>query len=123
VLNGNDFFEIQIEPNGLLLDGMTVRGELVLIDNNGHRWTYELDYTAEANDASKLDAWRTPGRILSIICLVGAVWVGMGLIDSKRSKSTVQTQPEEQQKTQPDLTIGNPSEELDPWGRPVDGNE
>ena len=87
VLNGNDFIEIQIAPNGLLLDGMKVRGELVLIDNNGHRWTYDLDYTAETNDPSTLDTWRTPGRILSIVCLVGAVWVGLGIIESKREKS------------------------------------
>ena len=123
VLNGNDFIEIQIAPNGLLLDGMKVRGELVLIDNNGHRWTYDLDYTAETNDASTLDAWRTPGRILSIVCLVGAVWVGLGIIDSKREKSPDQTQPVEQQNTQPAPIPNRPVEELDPWGRPVDGNE
>ena len=123
VLNGNDFLEIQIAPNGLLLDGMKVRGELVLIDNNGHRWTYDLDYTAETNDPSTLDAWRTPGRILSIVCLVGAVWVGLGIIESKREKSPDKTQSEEQQNTQPAPIPNRPVEELDPWGRPVDGNE
>jgi hypothetical protein len=123
VLNGNDLFEIQIEPNGLLLDGMTVRGELVLIDNNGHRWTYELDYTAEVDDASVLDEWRTPGRILGIICLVGAVWIGMGIIDSNRTKSAPQTQSETQSDSQPIPFQVHPTEELDPWGRPVDGNE
>ncbi len=123
VLNGNDFIEIQIAPNGLLLDGMKVRGELVLIDNNGHRWTYDLDYTAETNDASTLDAWRTPGRILSIVCLVGAVWVGLGIIESKREKSPDKTQSVEQQNTQPAPIPNGPVEELDPWGRPVDGNE
>jgi hypothetical protein len=123
VLNGNDLFEIQIEPNGLLLDGMTVRGELVLIDNNGHRWIYELDYTAEVDDASVLDEWRTPGRILGIICLVGAVWIGMGIIDSNRTKSAPQTQSETQSESQPIPYQVHPTEELDPWGRPVDGNE
>ena len=123
VLNGNDFIEIQIVPNGLLLDGMKVRGELVLIDNNGHRWTYDLDYTAETNDGSTLDAWRTPGRILSIICLVGAVWVGMGIVDTKRTKSPDQTQLEEQPNAHPAPIPNRPVEELDPWGRPVDGNE
>ena len=123
VLNGNDFIEVQIVPNGLLLDGMKVRGELVLIDNNGHRWTYDLDYTAETNDGSTLDAWRTPGRILSIICLVGAVWVGMGIVDSKRTKSPDQTQLEEQPNAHPAPIPNRPVEELDPWGRPVDGNE
>lgn len=123
VLDGNDLFEIKIEPNGLLLDGMTVRGELVLIDNNGHRWIYELDYTAEVDDASVLDEWRTPGRILGIICLVGAVWIGMGIIDSNRTKSAPQTQSETQSESQPIPYQVHPTEELDPWGRPVDGNE
>ena len=123
VLNGNDLFEIQIEPNGLLLDGMKVRGELVLIDNNGHRWSYDLDYTAEVDDASMLDEWRTPGRILGIICLVGAVWIGMGIIDSKRTISAPQTQAETQSDHQAIPFQVHPEEELDAWGRPVDGNE
>lgn len=123
VLNGNDLFEIQIEPNGLLLDGMKVRGELVLIDNNGHRWSYDLDYTAEVDDASMLDEWRTPGRILGIICLVGAVWIGMGIIDSKRTISAPQTQAETQSDHQAIPFQVHPEQELDAWGRPVDGNE
>ena len=119
VLDGDDDLEIAIEPNGLLVDGMKVKGDLILIDTNGHRWTYTLDFTAEINENSAFDAWRTPGRILSIICLVGAVWVGMGMMEWKKKdvKSTPNHDTVVEQ--QPEVN----AVELDPWGRPVDGNE
>lgn len=119
ILDGDDELEIAINPNGLLLDGMKVKGDLILIDTNGHRWTYTLDFTAELDETSTFDAWRTPGRILSIICLVGAVWVAMGMMEWKKKESnSVQnhgTVVEQQPEVQP--------VEFDPWGRPVDGNE
>ena len=45
-LSGNDSIEIQIEPNGLLQDRMSVNGEIVLISQSGHRWTIHLEYSA-----------------------------------------------------------------------------
>lgn len=119
VLDGDDNLEIAIEPNGLLVDGMKVKGDLILIDTNGHRWTFTLDYTAELDENSALDAWRTPGRILSIICLVGAVWVGMGMLEWKKQSPKDTQNHDSEVEQQPK----QPVEELDPWGRPVDGNE
>ena len=119
VLDGDDDLEIAIEPNGLLVDGMKVKGDLILIDTNGHRWTYTLDFTAELNENSAFDAWRTPGRILSIICLVGAVWVAMGMMEWKKKEVKGAPNHDTVVEQQPEVN----AVELDPWGRPVDGNE
>ncbi len=119
ILDGDDELEIAINPNGLLLDGMKVKGDLILIDTNGHRWTYTLDFTAELDETSTFDAWRTPGRILSIICLVGAVWVGMGMVEWKNKESNSEPNHDTVIDQQPEVQ----PVEFDPWGRPVDGNE
>ena len=119
ILDGDDELEIAINPNGLLLDGMKVKGDLILIDTNGHRWTYTLDFTAELDETSTFDAWRTPGRILSIICLVGAVWVGMGMVEWKNKETNSEPNHDTVIDQQPEVQ----PVEFDPWGRPVDGNE
>ena len=118
ILNGDDDIRITIEPNGLLEEGMKVRGELILIDGNGHRWAYDLDYTAQAGDASTFDEWRTPGRLLSAVCLLGAVWILLGFIERKPKPTTSAQTTEDQIQPTPfseETTIEN-----DPWGRPVD---
>jgi M6 family metalloprotease-like protein len=116
VLNGEDVLVIEIEPKNLLLDGMKVRGDLVLIDGNGHRWTYELDYVAVDGEQSIIDEWRTPGRILSLVAALFAVWVVTGIVPRKEKEVT----PEEAAHLEPQTPMDTNQVTLDPWGRPVD---
>ena len=116
-LQGEDSVVLNINPNGLLEQGMRVHGELVLIDTNGHRWMYELDYTAQT-EATTLDEWRTPGRILGIVCLIGVLWVLLGLVEKK--KQTTEHAPTNDSAVTPQNGDVTPQESTDPWGRPVD---
>ena len=118
ILDGNDELRITIEPNGLLQEGMKVRGELVLIDGNGHRWTYELDFIAQDKETSTLDAWRTPGRLLSAVSFLGAVWVLLGFLERKKKPAKI---PQMTGEAIPSPAVVEPvTQETDPWGRPVD---
>tara|TARA_B110000459_G_C16623511_1_gene503346 strand:- start:1093 stop:3207 length:2115 start_codon:yes stop_codon:yes gene_type:complete len=118
ILDGNDELRITIDPNGLLQEGMKVRGELVLIDGNGHRWTYDLDFIAQDKETSTLDAWRTPGRLLSAVCLVGAVWVLLGFLERKKKPAQTPQMTGEAIPSQPAVEAF--TGDTDPWGRPVD---
>ncbi len=118
-LTGEDELEVQIAPNNLLENGMRVRGELVLIDSNGHRWMYELEFTAQTEEPSSLEEWRTPGRILGLVGLVAAVWVLLGMTERKKK-------PKPSPDGEPNPVVAHETESKvfeeiqDPWGRPVD---
>lgn len=118
VLEGSDFVTIEIEPNDLLLDGMKVRGQLIFIDGNGHRWIYELDFTAQEGEATTLEEWRTPGRILSAVCLVVCLWVLLGIFESGKKDEEEKGDDSEQQRVTIPQEVVSPA--IDPWGRPVD---
>ena len=119
-LQGEDSVVLNIEPNGLLEQGMRVHGELVLIDTNGHRWMYELDYTAQT-EATTLDECRTPGRILGIVCMIGVLWLLLGLVEKK--KPATKETPSNDSGVTPQNVKHTPQESTDPWGRPVDNFE
>ena len=121
VLDGEDDLIIEINPNGLLLDGMIVRGDLTFIDSNGHRWTYELNYVAQESEPSAFEALRTPARILGAFCLVAALYVFLGVLEHKK-KAKGNTPPAKTEHTIVE-EVKPKSTEVDPWGRPVDSFE
>ncbi|MBT6527731.1 MAG: hypothetical protein HOM04_04370 [Euryarchaeota archaeon] len=116
-ISGNDSIEIQIEPNGLLQDRMSVNGEIVLISQSGHRWTIHLEYSAIDGERSTFDEWRTPGRLLGCAGLISAIWVLFAMMDTrpnsrpKQSQSNIETEPF-------DATLEQ--NETDAWGREID---
>ena len=116
-LSGNDSIEIQIDPNGLLQDRMSVNGEIVLISQSGHRWTIHLEYSAFDGERSTFDEWRTPGRLLGCAGLISAVWVLFAMID-KRPKSKPKQSQEDAETVQFVTTFEQ--NETDAWGREID---
>jgi hypothetical protein len=80
---------------------------------------YGLEFTAETEQPSTLEEWRTPGRILGLVGLVAAVWVLLGMTERKKKPK-----PSPDVEQNPEIAHGNEqhaSEEIhDPWGRPVD---
>jgi len=112
-LVGNDSIEIEITPNGLLQDRMSVDGELVLISQSGHRWVIHLEYTAVDKDTSAFSQWQKPGILLGSAGIIAAFWVLLGTLEKtkKADKSTViHSQVLESPKI----------EHKDPWGRTLD---
>ena len=121
VLDGEDDLIIDIKPNGLLLDGMIVRGDLTFIDSNGHRWTYELNFVAQESEPSAFEKLRTPARIVGAFCLVAALYVFLGVLEHRKNARGKTPQANEDP-----VNIEEPknqSTEVDPWGRPVDSFE
>ena len=117
VLTGNDSLEVQIDPNGLLQNRMSVDGQVVLISQSGHRWSIELEYSAIDGEINTFDEWRTPGRLLGLAGLICAIWVLLGMVDINRK-------PKKEESHSTDgpfnLVENAESKEIDAWGRELD---
>lgn len=119
ILDGNDKAFLDIEPNGLLEDRMSVKGELILISQSGHRWTIELEYTALDDEASLLDEWREPGKLLGSAGIICVLWILVGMYEgSKKSKRTHTNQSIEKAQVVKEV-VNN----TDAWGRSLDEAE
>tara|TARA_B110000444_G_scaffold60463_1_gene56389 strand:+ start:18382 stop:20457 length:2076 start_codon:yes stop_codon:yes gene_type:complete len=116
VLDGTDKAILEINPNGLLEDRMSVKGELVLISQSGHRWSINLEYTAVDGERNTLEELRTPGILLGCAGIVCAFWVLIGMFERKvkTNQPTSQTPHIEITRSQTD------SEQTDAWGRSFD---
>ena len=118
VLTGDDNLVIEINPNGLLQDRMSVKGELVLVSQTGHRWVLQLEYTAVDGEESTLDEWRSPGRLLSIAGIIGSIWVVLGMKEKQDTRKDEST--EYLDSVQPVYSPVNEDVETDAWGRELD---
>ena len=115
-LDGNDKAILEIEPNGLLENRMSVKGELILISQSGHRWTIELEYTAVDGESSILDEWSTPGKLLGSAGIICVLWVLIGMFD--RMKVPSNSQQNTSFEVSPMVTKIAP--DADAWGRSID---
>ncbi len=120
-LVGDDTVRIHIDPQGLLQDRMSVEGELVLLTQGGHTWTVQLEFIATSQEPTFFEQWRSPGNVLFIAGLLSALWVLLGMVDSKRESTnkrtmeTVHVHPPMEDKTEDKVT--------DAWGRIIDKND
>ncbi len=114
-LDGSDKAFIEIEPNGLLENRMSVNGELILISQTGHRWTIELEYTAVDGERDFIEEWRTPGKLLGVAGIICILWVAAGMFERKPKavEHTIQDNQDEN-------TLANTANETDAWGRSLD---
>jgi len=115
-LNGEDRATLEIQPNGLLEDRMSVKGELILISQSGHRWTLDLEYTAVDSNRKGFEEWRTPGTLLGTAGIICALWVLVGMFERNR----VQTEPASKQTRGQQPMINEIDLGADAWGRSLD---
>ena len=101
---------IDIEPAGLLQDGMLVRGEIHLVDLDGGRTVLHVTLTAE-DDETTVDRLRQPETAVGL-CMV---LIGLSMLWPRRT-----AQPTNVQRTSAPLALEEKTVTLDPWGRPLD---
>ena len=101
---------LDLDPAGLLEDGMLVRGEVHLIDLDGGRTVLPITLTAK-DDARGVDHLRQPEVALGACCML----IGVSLLWPRRpTEHTDRTQPTV------DGTDVGVDITLDAWGRPLD---
>lgn len=101
---------IDIEPAGLLQDGMLVRGEIHLVDLDGGRTVLPVTLTAEG-DKTTVDRLRQPETAVGL-CMV---LIGLSMLWPRRSAPPINVPPTSTPSSVKAKTVTH-----DPWGRPLD---
>lgn len=117
LLSTNGSYELNIQPNGLLSDNMLVRGELILSTEEGGEWVILVELSASDEEGMLLSEWRTPGRVLGIAGMLIGIYLALGLRPNKPLKESKDVQPKPTNQIEQEEI---PSNNVDPWGRPVD---
>ena len=117
---------IEIDPKGLLSDGMIVNGEIVLVSFSGHRWEYPVEFIAQA-DSSEMEQWRQPSNMLALAGALAMLWTILGVRDSINKKnnsiSNEANNTQDNGTTNEQMSIDSIEEnhpQLDSWGRLID---
>ena len=103
---------LDIDPSGLLEDGMLVRGEVHLVDLDGGRTVIPVTLTAE-DEISGLDQIRQPEIALGLCFML----VGLSLLWPRNMGVKTTASPAAVDQT-PTSDV-----RMDPWGRPLDAHD
>ena len=117
---------IDIDPKGLLSDGMIINGEIVLVSFSGHRWEYPVEFVAKS-DISEMEQLRQPSNMLALAGALAMLWTILGMRDSINKKKnlvlieTTNTQDDDTASEQINIvSVEEEVPELDSWGRLID---
>jgi hypothetical protein len=96
---------------------MLVRGALILSTEEGGEWVILVELSASDEDDMLLSEWRTPGRVLGIAGMLIGIYLVLGLRQNKPPRESKDDQPKPTNQIEQEEI---PSDNVDPWGRPVD---
>jgi len=127
ILDESSELIVNIDPKGLLSDGMIVNGEIVLVSFSGHRWEYPVEFIAQS-DSSELDQqWRKPSNMLAIAGMLAMLWTLLSMRDTiVRSNSVSEIEAinkignEANMQSQSIDNVEANQQEVDSWGRLID---
>ena len=103
---------VNVDPAGLLSDGMVVRGEIILASDSGHNYHIDVELMSENEDVSTLNEWTSPAKLIPFALLLSAIWVALG-IKSSAGKVTV-----DEQETPATSIYSEDPAFVDPFGEP-----
>ena len=101
---------LNINPEGLLQEGMYVKGQIILASDSGHRYTIEVELIAGDEEDSTFEEWTSPAKLIPIALVLSALWVALGI-----SSPTRQVPTDEQEVPSISVQSDDPSF-VDPFG-------
>ena len=75
---------LKINPEGLLQEGMYVKGQIILASDSGHRYTIEVELIAGDEEDSTFEEWTSPAKLIPIALVLSALWVALGISSPTR---------------------------------------
>ena len=118
---------VNIDPNGLLSDGMIVNGEIVLVSFSGHRWEYPVEFIAQSDSSELEQQWRSPSNMLAIAGILAMLWTLLSMRDTRiKRASTIAIEVTDNiidgVNSEPQSVIPTEEnhQEVDSWGRLMD---
>jgi hypothetical protein len=104
---------LNIDPSGLLEEGMLVKGEIHLVDLDGGRTVLFVTLTAE-DESTGIDRFRQPEVAIGLSMIL----IGVSLLWPRGRSKPVDGSQAKQQEAVADREVM-----LDPWGRPIDQHD
>lgn len=101
---------LNINPEGLLQEGMYVKGQIIIASDSGHRYTIEVELIAGDEEDSTFEEWTSPAKLIPIALVLSALWVALGI-----SSPTRQVPTDEQEVPSISVQSDDPSF-VDPFG-------
>ena len=83
-LEDGSVITLEIDPNGLLSDGMIVRGEVILASDSGHNYHIDVVLTAGSEEESTIEEWTSPAKLIPIALALACLWVVLGINSPSR---------------------------------------
>ena len=83
-LEDGSVITLEIDPNGLLSDGMIVRGEVILASDSGHNYHIDVVLTAGSEEESTIEEWTSPAKLIPIALSLACLWVVLGINSPSR---------------------------------------
>jgi hypothetical protein len=106
----SEMLVLNVEPNGLLVENMLIKGEVILSNAEGLSWVIPVELVAQSEDKSQI-FFLEPHQIIALLTLLFA----LSLLSTGRKSGPSNSGPKPEQKTE------HRAEQHDPWGRPLDG--
>ena len=79
---------LEINPSGLLIEGMVVRGEIILASDSGHNYHIEVELVADNDEESTFEEWTSPAKLIPIALALSALWIVLGINSPSRKVTT-----------------------------------
>ena len=79
---------LDINPSGLLVEGMVVRGEVILASDSGHNYHINIELVAGDEEESTIEEWTSPAKLIPIALGLCAIWVVLGIKSPSREVAT-----------------------------------
>ncbi len=70
---------LDINPSGLLSDGMIIRGEIVIASDSGHNYHIEVELISDDEEKSDFDEWTSPSKLVPVALGLSALWIVLGI--------------------------------------------
>tara|TARA_B100001769_G_scaffold126961_1_gene99165 strand:+ start:3067 stop:5121 length:2055 start_codon:yes stop_codon:yes gene_type:complete len=79
---------LDINPSGLLIEGMVVKGEVILASDSGHNYHINIELVAGDEEESTIEEWTSPAKLIPIAIGLCAIWVVLGIKSPTREVAT-----------------------------------
>ena len=75
---------LEIDPAGLLVDGMDINGEIILASDSGQKYTVKVKLVSGEDDKTRFQRWTEPAILVPMALALSALWVILGIDSSSR---------------------------------------
>ncbi len=83
-LSPGSTINLEIDPAGLLVDGMDINGEIILASDSGQKYIVKVKLISGEDDKTRFERWTEPSILVPMALALSALWVILGIDSTSR---------------------------------------